>query len=149
MHMSRPSAKLETLTAKLSFSRLDLLRNKSFLLSYIFAMLILIVSSLPGSALEKIQQLPDNVILRMIISDPAMHLSVFAVFSGSLCYGFYRSGISRIPLLKVILTGVVYVLFIEIYQAVIPWRSFGFDDILWGIIGTISAPILLRVTGKQ
>ena len=47
-----------------------------------------------------------------------------------------------IQLSKVILLGIGYVLFIEIYQAILPWRSFGFDDILWGSVGVVSVPIL-------
>ena len=49
---------------------------------------------------------------------------------------------NSIPLIKVILLGIGYVLFIEIYQAVLPWRDFGFDDILWGSVGVVSVAIL-------
>ena len=101
------------------------------------------VSSLPGSELEKVQQYPDNAFLRFLLSDPVMHWGVFAVLSGLLCYGFYRSGMNPIPLSRVILLGIGYVLFIEIYQAILPWRSFGFDDILWGSTGVMSVAIMV------
>ena len=100
------------------------------------------MSSLPGSELEKVQQYPDNAFLRFLLSDPVMHWGVFAVLSGLLCYGFYQSGTNPIPLSRVILLGIRYVLFIEIYQAILPWRGFGFDDILWGSIGVMSVAIL-------
>jgi len=92
--------------------------------------------------LEKVQRYPDNAFLRFLLSDPVMHWGVFAVLSGLLCYGFYRSGMNSNPLIKVILLGIGYVLFIEIYQAILPWRSFGFDDILWGCVGVVCATIL-------
>jgi len=116
--------------------------------SYIFAALIFIVSSLPGSELEKVQQYPDNALLRFLLSDPVMHWGVFAVLSGLLCYGFYQSGTNPIPLSRVILLGIGYVLFIEIYQAILPWRSFGFDDILWGSAGVVSVVISVGLITK-
>ena len=97
---------------------------------------------MPGSELEKVQQYPDNAFLRFLLSDPVMHWGVFAVLSGLLCYGFYSLGMNSIPLIKVILLGIGYVLFIEIYQAVLPWRDFGFDDILWGSAGVMSVAIM-------
>jgi len=97
---------------------------------------------LPGSKLEKVQQYPDNIFLRFLLSDPVMHWGVFAVLSGLLCYGFYYSKIHSIPLSKVILLGIGYVLFIEIYQAILPWRNFGVDDILWGSTGVMSVAIM-------
>ena len=100
------------------------------------------VSSLPGSELEKVQRYPDNAFLRFLLSDPVMHWGVFAVLSGLICNGFYRSGMNSNPLIKVLLLGIGYVLFIEIYQAILPWRSFGFDDILWGSAGVLSVPIM-------
>jgi len=97
---------------------------------------------LPGSELEKVQQYPDNAFLRFLLSDPVMHWGVFAVLSGLIFIGFYQSGINPIPWIKVILIGIGYVLLIEIYQAILPWRSFGFDDILWGSLGVINVAII-------
>jgi len=106
------------------------------------------VSSLPGSELEKVQQYPDNAFLRFLLSDPVMHWGVFSVLSGLLCYGFYQSGTNPIPLSRVILLGIGYVLFIELYQAILPWRSFGFDDILWGSAGVVSVVISVGLITK-
>ena len=161
--------------------------KNSFFPSYVFALLIFILSSLPGGQLTKVQQYPDNVLLRFLLSDPVMHWGVFAVLSGLLCFGFYRSLYSHfvpyragrsqkseIPVqsqapygagrsqksetsnqkqttsnqllaIKVILLGIGYVLFIEIYQAILPWRNFGVDDILWGSGGVVSVVILVTV----
>ena len=87
------------------------------------------------------QSSPVNVRLRFFLSDPVMHWGVFALLSGLMWFGFYRSGMILIPLSKVVLLGIGYVLFIEIYQTVLPWRSVGFDDILWGSVGVVSVPI--------
>jgi len=73
-----------------------------------------------------------------------MHWGVFAGVSGLLSYEFYHSGTNPIPSIKVVLLGTGYVLFIEIYQAILPWRSFGFDDILWGSVGVVSVAILIK-----
>ncbi len=118
------------------------------------------------------------MLLRFLLSDPAMHWGVFAVLSGLLCVGFcrslyshfvpYRAGPDTLSYragrnkkqeastqhpapsnqLPVILLGIGYVLFIEIYQAVLPWRSFGFDDILWGSVGVVSVAILAGLINK-
>ena len=123
-------------------------KNKSFVSSYIFAVLIFILSSLPGSQLTKVQQYPDNAFLRFLLSDPVMHWGVFSVLSGLLCYGFYRSGMVPIPLIKVILIGIENVLLIDIYQAILPWRGFGFDDILWGSVGVVSVATAVGLINK-
>ena len=75
------------------------------------------MSKLTGSELAKIQQTPDNVLLRFLLSDSVMHWGAFAVLSGLLFYGFYHSLMNDIPFIKVILLGIGYVLFIEIYKA--------------------------------
>jgi len=95
--------------------------------------------------LTKVQQYPDNAFLRFLLSDSVLHCGVFAVLSVLLCYGFSHSGMHPIPLIKVILIGIGYVMFIEIYQTILPWRSFGFDDILWGSTGVMSVAIMYRL----
>jgi len=49
------------------------------------------------------------------------------------------------PFIKVILLGIGYALFIEIYQVILPWRSFGFDDIFWDSAGVMSVAIMYRL----
>ncbi len=61
------------------------------------------------------------MLLRFLLSDPVMHWGVFAVLSGILCFRFYHSGMNLIQLGKVILLGIGYLLFIEIYQTILPW----------------------------
>ena len=99
--------------------------------------------------MTKVQQYPDNAFLRFLLSDPVMHWGVFAVLSGLLCVGFYHSGMNPTPFIKVILLGIGYVLFIEIYQAILPWRSFGFDDILWGSVGVVSMVVMVMIIKKH
>jgi len=125
------------------------------------------LSSLPEDQLTKVQQFPDNGLLRFLLSDPVMHWGVFAVLSGLLCFGFYRSLYSpryihtslrgrrklltgqavtsnQLPAIKVILLGIGYVLFIEIYQTILPWRDFGVNDIRWGSVGVVSTAVLAK-----
>jgi len=52
---------------------------------------------------------------------------------------------NQLPAIKVILLGIGYVLFIEIYQTILPWRDFGVNDILWGCVGVVSVTIFIKI----
>jgi len=51
---------------------------------------------------------------------------------------------NQLPAIKVILLGIGYVLFIEIYQTILPWRDFGVNDIRWGSVGVVSTAVLAK-----
>jgi len=51
--------------------------KRIFIPAYIFALMIIILASLPGDKLQRIQSYPENPIVRIILSDPFMHFLVF------------------------------------------------------------------------
>lgn len=128
--------------------------------AYSFGLLISISATLPGSELQKIQQLPDNVLIRFLLSDPFMHFLTFGILSFLICYGYRRSAYNvkhrghsankskkanergkslktNIPYFNAGLIAVGYSFLIEIYQWILPWRSFEIGDLAWNITGVI------------
>ena len=108
-----------------------IIKQRSYLPASFFSLMLWIVASLPGKELEGIQKYPENTWLRAILSDPFMHFLVFGMLSLLLCRGFYREFGWPIPLVKVAFLACGYGIIIEVYQGILPLRSFGFDDLLW------------------
>ena len=119
--------------------------KKSLIPAYIFSFVIFIVASLPGNELERIQRSPETKWFQIALSDPFMHFIVFGVLAMLICRGFYRESRGMIQLLKIALLAVGYGFFIEAYQGLLPWRSFGLDDLFWNMAGVISFLLLVRV----
>jgi len=90
----------------------------------------LIVASLPGGELNEIQKFPGNSFLRFILSDPFMHFMVFGLLALLICRGYSSKSKKLIPLINVGLLSIAYGVFIEVYQGVLPWRSFGFEMVI-------------------
>jgi len=82
------------------------------------------------------------------MTDPMLHigaLGLFAVVAG-LSWRENAGRMGRAALhLKVALFSALYGLFVEIYQAVLPWRFFGFDDLLFNGIGVVAGLVVLTV----
>ena len=111
--------------------------KRNFFPAYIFALMVWIVASLPGAKLQRIQSYPENPILRIILSDPFMHFLVFGLLTLLICRGFYIESGVDVPLKVVAVLAIGYGFFIEAYQGILPWRSFGFDDLLWNTVGVV------------
>ena len=109
----------------------------NFFPAWAFSLLILIMASLPGGELNEIQKFPKNSFLRIILSDPFMHFMVFGLLALLICRGYISRSEKRIPLINVGLLSIGYGVFIEVYQGVLPWRSFGLDDLLWNCAGVL------------
>jgi len=60
-----------------------------------------------------------------------------------MCWGFRRKAGGSIPLAKVASFAVGYGLFIEAYQGLLPWRSFGVDDMVWNTAGAVFVVVVL------
>lgn len=128
--------------------RLAALRERSFFPAYLFSLVIWIVASLPGEELETIQHLPENVLLRIILSDPFMHFLVFGLLALLVFRGFYQRAEKTIPWVKVAIISSGYGLIIELYQSLLPWRGFGLDDLLWNTAGALVFLLLVRIVRK-
>lgn len=107
--------------------------------AYSWAFILLIVSSLPGQEIQTIQVHPENLFLRVILSDPFMHFSLFGLLAVLVYRGFQPESEGSGPLLKVAFLAVGYGLLIEVYQGLLPWRGFGLDDLIWNTFGVLSA----------
>jgi len=120
--------------------------RRGFLPAYSYALVLLILSSLPGSEIEKIQLYPENLFLRVILSDPFAHFFVHALLGLLICRGFYRESGGSVPLGKVALFAVGYGLLMEVYQGLLPWRSFGLDDLVWNTAGVLFVVAVIGIS---
>ena len=112
-------------------------RILDFLPAYLFALLIRIVASLPGNDLDRIQKYPDNLWLRFFLSDPIMHFMVFGLLTWFICRGYDQESKISIPRARVGFLASGYGALIELYQAILPWRSFGRDDLALDTVGVL------------
>lgn len=122
-----------------------LMRKGSFIPAYCFSLLIWVMASLPGDELQKIQICPENPLLRIILSDPFIHSVVFGLLALLISRGFYSGSGRPIPLAIVAALVIGYSLLVEVYQGVLPWRTFGFDDLFWNTFGVLFFLALARV----
>ena len=95
------------------------------------------MASLPGDELQKIQIYPENPLLKIILSDPFMHFLVFGLLALLICRGFNRKSGRSIPLAIVAVLAIGFGFLIEVYQGILPWRSFGLDDFFWNTVGVL------------
>jgi hypothetical protein len=120
-----------------------MIKNKHFLPSYIFALLIFISSSLPTSQVQKVRTF--HILLDIILSDFSLHFFIFGVFAGLLCWGFHRARNSAVPYIKIGLISIGYGLFIEIYQHFLPYRSLKLDDLIADAVGVVVFSFLFKI----
>lgn len=113
------------------------MKLKGFIPAYLLSLLLWIVASLPGDDLDRIQKLPENLWLRFFLSDPFMHFLTFGLLTVLICRGYDQESKRSIPLVKIGLLASGYGLVIEIYQGILPWRSFGVDDLVWNTVGVL------------
>jgi len=128
-------------------------KAKGFIPAYLFALLIWIVASLPGDDLGRIQKYPDNLWFRFFLSDPFMHFMVFGLLTLFICRGYDQESRGSIPMARVGFLAAGYGLFIEVCQGILPWRSFGLDDLFWNTVGVLFflfvTEVVLRLRWKQ
>ena len=103
----------------------------------LFGLLLLVQASMPGENLQRIQTSPKSAWLATILSDPVMHFLVFGLLTLLICMGFYRESKWSIRFLNVAVIASGYGLLIEVYQGILPWRSFGIDDLVWNTFGVL------------
>jgi VanZ family protein len=120
-----------------------MIKNKHFLPSYIFALLIFISSSVPTGQVQEAKA--SHWLLEILLSDFSLHSLIFGAFAGLLCWGFYRTRNSDVPYIKIGLISVGYGLFIEIYQHFLPYRSLRLDDLIADAVGVIVFSFLFKI----
>ena len=75
-----------------------------------------------------------------------MHFIVFGALAFLIRGGFYTRSRRNISLVTVAGLACGYGLFIEVYQAIIPWRSFGIDDIIWNTVGVLFFLVVVKIS---
>jgi len=113
------------------------MKSKSFISAYLYSLFLWVVASLPGDDLQKIQTFPENPWLQFFLSDPFMHFLTFGLLALLICRGYDKESERSIPLVRVGLLASGYGLFIEVYQGILPWRTFGLDDLVWDTTGVL------------
>ena len=125
-------------TYELGLKRLKhLVRRASFVPAGLLALLLWIVASLPGDDLQRVQSAPASPLLAFVLSDPFMHFLVSGLLTFLIGMGFHGKSRNPVPLVKVALLASGYGLLIEVYQGLLPWRSFGLDDLVWNTVGVL------------
>jgi hypothetical protein len=66
------------------------MRTWGFMPAYGWAVILLIVSSLPGEEVKEVQTYPENQFLMVILSDHFMHFFLFGFLALLIYQGFYR-----------------------------------------------------------
>jgi len=95
--------------------------NKSFIPAYIFAVLIIIGSSISTEGLEKFEN--ANIFSEIVFSHYTIHFFGFGILAVLLAWGFHKKRSSSV-LKRAGLLALFFGLFIEVYQFLLPHRSF-------------------------
>lgn len=118
------------------------MRRKHFVPAYSFAVFIFVASSIPTGKLQEFRGF--NNVFDLILSEFSFHFLAFGVFTGLLCYGFLKMIKSSLPSVRIGFISFSYGLFIEIYQVILPYRSFGLDDLISDFFGIVFALIVFN-----
>ena len=119
-------------------------RRGSFVPAALLALALWGVASLPADELQAVQVAPGSALLRLLLSDRSMHALTFGLLTLLLGWGQRGRGAGRAPLALAGGLAACYGLLIELYQALLPRRSFGLDDLAWNTLGVLAALALLR-----
>ncbi len=114
-------------------------KRSPFLYVYIYAFVVLIGSSIPGSHFSKLSHL--NRLFQYLFSDECLHFFLFGFLAWLLCFGYYMAGRKKIPYVRILLLSWGYGILIEAWQAILPFRHFDRRDMLMDLAG-ISAFML-------
>lgn len=114
------------------------MKNKrSFLPLGIYSIFMLVGYTLPGTIVEKAQD--ANKFIAAGLSDFSLHFFSYFLYSILILYGFYYSPKKYLPKLKTIAIAAGFGIFIELIQIPLPYRNFGFDDLVFDFFGIIAA----------
>jgi VanZ family protein len=122
-----PSKEIEVGTLPKSIAK------NPFFLVYVYAILLLVGTMIPGEDLFKLQK--SNKIFSILLSDKAFHFFGFGILTWFLCYGYHRAKLSRMPYLRAGFFALAYGLFIELIQIPLPYRIFSMKDFAFDAAG--------------
>jgi len=121
-------------------------KDHPFIPAWAFAVVMFGGCSVTVGKILKISE--SHPILSVILSDSFLHFCMFGLLVWLICYGYYKLGRSRMPHIKIFFMAISYGLAIEIWQAVLPYRSFSIFDLVFDLLG-ISVAIIISKSRKR
>jgi VanZ family protein len=118
---------------------------KPFIPAYIFALLILIGSSIPTYELYRLQR--KSALWRIFLSDVFMHFAAFAFLTVLLSIGYAKAGGTKYWWIKAAAVSFFVGWLVEIIQIFLPYRSFSMRDIAVDLIAIFVA-LIVYATAK-
>ena len=115
----------------------NLRRRKDFFPAYFFSLLIWIMASLPGEALNSTGRLEENLLTGIFLSDSFVHFFVFGLLALFIYKGYNVACRESIPLARIGAFDIGYGMIIEIYQGILPGRGFALHDMFWDTMGVL------------
>lgn len=91
----------------------------------------------------------SHFFLSFILSEKSLHFIAFGIFAWFLSLGFLKSGWTELPFFIIFLLAMGYGLFIEMWQAILPYRSFGVDDLVFDFLGVMSGMLVFLFTSVR
>jgi glycopeptide antibiotics resistance protein len=119
-----------------------------FLPAALFSLLIWIMASVPNSELGRIYGYIKIPWRKFFLSDAFVHFLGFGLLTLLICRGYHWGSKRSIPVVMVVLLASGYGLFIEVFQAILPWRTFGLDDLAWDTAGVLCFACAAKWTEK-
>jgi len=124
----------------------NFVKNHPFIPAWVFTALMFVGFSMPIDEISKMSE--SHLILSVILSDYFLHFCMFGLLVWLICYGYFKSGRSRIPYIKIFIMAISYGMGIEIWQALLPHRSFSIFDLFFDLLG-ISGAIIISKSRKS
>lgn len=103
----------------------------------VWALALALLASLPGEELHGLQAALDPPWARVLLSDPVLHALTFGLLALLVARALPRPG--RGTLVRAAALAIGYGLVLEVYQALLPWRTLGVDDLMWDAVGVVLA----------
>jgi len=110
-----------------------LVKDHPFIPAWAFAVVMFVGCSVPVDKISKISE--SHPILSVVLSDSFLHFCMFGLLVWLICYGYYKSSWPRVPFIKIFFMAISYGLGIEIWQAVLSYRSFSLFDLFFDLLG--------------
>jgi len=110
--------------------------NRYFIPAYIFAFLIFFGASISTKGLEKIEDI--NIFFEIVFSHYSAHFFGFGILAALLAWGHHKKKSSSVLMRAGLLT-LFFGLIIEVYQILLPYRSFSVSGLAVDCAGVVFA----------
>lgn len=121
-------------------------KDHPFIPAWVFAGVMFIGCSVPVDKISIISE--SHPILSVILSDSFLHFCMFGLLGWLICHGYYKPSRPKVPYIKIFFMAISYGMGIEIWQAVLSYRSFSLFDLVFDLLG-ISVAIIISKSRKS